>query len=222
MNALENILINGNRSPMAYVRTSLYDEFVQAFAMDANKREWITVKGTHVKVGEHGLEGEIGKKIEESVLQGEEGRKIEEASQPSLSKRERRHAHAAKTISEFYGPEIKGKNLKGVRAIECLLRERKGHIKAAFHRDDIGDIDLCWGDTEAGLVHIVNHRIKNKQDWRDVMRNLSNVIDFGKLEKDRERKDSYAIRLNDIRVIISKSFKGASNRLVLSGYQVDR
>ena len=61
MNALENILINGNRSPMVYVRNSLYDEFVQAFAMDAEESKlnngennWKTTKkGNHFKVDDN-------------------------------------------------------------------------------------------------------------------------------------------------------------------------
>jgi hypothetical protein len=58
--------------------------------------------------------------------------------------------------TEFLGPEYSG--VKGQAAVEKLLKERQGHVKGAFHRDDTGDIILAWGDDNMGIQHIINHR----------------------------------------------------------------
>lgn len=59
----------------------------------------------------------------------------------------------AKDISGLLGEEFKG--YKGQAAVDKLMREKKGHVKGAFHRDDIGDIDLLWGNDYLGLQHIL-------------------------------------------------------------------
>ncbi len=56
-------------------------------------------------------------------------------------------------ISKLLGKEYKG--FKGQDAINKLLAEKQGHIKAAFTRSDIGDIDLLWGNDDIGLQHII-------------------------------------------------------------------
>jgi hypothetical protein len=56
----------------------------------------------------------------------------------------------AQDITEFWGEKFEG--FKGQEAINKLLQEKRGHIPAAFHRDDIGDIALIWGDEKAGLA----------------------------------------------------------------------
>lgn len=35
-----------------------------------------------------------------------------------------------------------------------LLKVRSGYVPGAFHRDDIGDIDLIWGNWNYGLRYI--------------------------------------------------------------------
>ena len=47
---------------------------------------------------------------------------------------------------EFYGEEFKG--VKGKEAIKKVIAEKRGHVKDAFTRKDIGSIDLVWGDEE--------------------------------------------------------------------------
>ena len=46
-------------------------------------------------------------------------------------------------LTTLLGEEFKG--YKGQEAVNKLLQEKRGHVKGAFHREDMGDIDLLWG-----------------------------------------------------------------------------
>jgi hypothetical protein len=60
-------------------------------------------------------------------------------------------------VTEFLGEEFEG--FKGQEAINKLLQEKRRQIPAAFHRDDIEDIALVWGNDDVGLAHIIKRRI---------------------------------------------------------------
>lgn len=79
-----------------------------------------------------------------------------------LSNEESKKISKTKTKDEFFGVEYTG--VKGRDAIEKLLKEKQGHVKAAFHRKEIGDIDLVWGDEKGGLAHAIKRR--------DIMRSM--------------------------------------------------
>lgn len=55
------------------------------------------------------------------------------------------------TLKKLLGKEFTG--VKGQKAVEKLLQEKQGHVKGAFTRQDIGDIDLVWGNEKQGLCH---------------------------------------------------------------------
>jgi hypothetical protein len=91
--------------------------------------------------------------------------------------------------SNFFGEEIKGDNLKDNKAIELLIKEQHGHIKGAFHRDDIGDIDLVWGDKDAGLCHIITSRAKNNQNLSSVLNAIPLIIKYGTPSPNNDKID---------------------------------
>lgn len=137
------------------------------------------------------------------------------------SKSQLKREHKAKTLEQFYGEEIKGKNLKGRRALFKMLEERKGFIRGAFHRDDIGDIDLVWGDSEARLEHIIQRRMDKGQNLKRVLMNLSTAIQNGRLERAGERNGSVAIRYGKQRVCLSTRKKGRDISFVITAYELD-
>lgn len=53
-------------------------------------------------------------------------------------------------ISKFLQEEISG--VKGQEAIQALMEKKKGFVKSAFHREDVGDIALFWGDEKGGYL----------------------------------------------------------------------
>lgn len=80
-------------------------------------------------------------------------------------------------ISGLWGKEHFG--VKGDDAIRLLLKEKNGHVKAAFHRNDIGDIDLIWGDETRGLAHIIKRRHEQRLDVARFLSALPDVIETG-------------------------------------------
>ena len=83
-------------------------------------------------------------------------------------------------LDNLLGEEFKG--YKGQAAIDKLLKEQRGHVKAAFHRDDIGDIDLIWGNEKAGLLHAITQRKEEKNGdahAKDMIDNLANAVSDG-------------------------------------------
>lgn len=135
------------------------------------------------------------------------------------SNKQLKREHKSRSFEEFYGEEIKGRGLTGRNAVKKLIEEQRGHIKAAFHRDDLGEIDLVWGDTEAGLCHIFKRRLDGGQDVQEVINAISNVIANGDIDPDKERLGSYYIQYGKFGVSVSKDFKNRTARLVLTGFK---
>lgn len=55
------------------------------------------------------------------------------------------------TLRGIFGenyPEFKGKRQE---AVNHLLETKSGQVQGAFYRQDLGDIDLVWGNDEIGL-----------------------------------------------------------------------
>ncbi|WP_302580373.1 DUF2213 domain-containing protein, partial [uncultured Desulfovibrio sp.] len=62
---------------------------------------------------------------------------------------------------EHFGPVFSAFRGKPSEAIEHLLKEKKGHVPGAFHKEGLGDIDLPYGEGGKkgfGLAHIIERR----------------------------------------------------------------
>ena len=90
---------------------------------------------------------------------------------------------------------------KGQKAIDYLLLKQEGEVKNAFHRDDIGNIDLIWGDDTKGLKHIITRRTQQNIDTKEFLSNLAEVIEKGQLVRTND-KGRYEIFLNGKMAII--------------------
>ena len=90
------------------------------------------------------------------------------------------------SLDELLGEEFKG--YKGQQAVDKLLQEKRGHVKGAFHREDIGDIDLLWGNDSLGLQHIINQRDGEKEGHaQEIMDHLSIAIEKGEFKQKNDR-----------------------------------
>lgn len=118
------------------------------------------------------------------------------------------------------GPEYKG--YKGKKAIDKLLKEKKGYIKGAFHRKDIGDIDLVWGNDKMGLKHIIKRRKETGQNLEEVLKNIPNVIENGKLKEDNSRRKGkrYVLEERGHRVIVSNKIYNESKKVIITAYEL--
>lgn len=120
------------------------------------------------------------------------------------------------------GPEYKG--YKGKKAIDKLLKEKKGYIKGAFHRKDIGDIDLAWGNNKMGLKHIIKRRKETRQNLEEVLENIPDVIEKGKLRKNKSKSKKkskrYVIEQNGYRVIVTDKFDEENPKMIITAFEI--
>lgn len=122
-----------------------------------------------------------------------------------------------KNISEFLGKEYKG--YKGQAAVEKLLKEKQGHIKAAFTRKDIGDIDLVWGDEAKGLCHLIKNRTKQGIDAKKFLDNLGEVIEKGKIYPNKYSLSRMDIWYKDKMAIVDTQYKDNKLTWVVTGFK---
>lgn len=119
-------------------------------------------------------------------------------------------------LDALLGEEFKG--VKGQAAIDKLLKEKRGHVKGAFHRDDIGDIDLLWGNDYLGLKHIIQQREKQGISVADFTHDLSNVIEKGQYHQKSERGNFEFIH-NGKMVVVAPEYHGNKITFVLTAYK---
>ena len=117
------------------------------------------------------------------------------------------------------GPEYKG--YKGKKAIDKLMKEKKGYIKGAFHRKDIGDIDLIWGNDKMGLKHIIKRRKETGQNLKGVLDGLTNVVEKGKCESVKINKTNrYILEKNGYKAIVTTEIYKNKQNILLTAYEL--
>lgn len=102
-----------------------------------------------------------------------------------------------------------------------MLKEQRGHIKGAFTRNDIGDVDLVWGDEKIGLSHIIKQRENQGINPKEFLSDLDEVIANGSLRFNSNTK-RFEISLNGKTAIISPEFKGEKAQFVLTAFEIKK
>jgi hypothetical protein len=121
-------------------------------------------------------------------------------------------------LEKLIGPEYTG--VKGHAAIIKLLEEKQGHVKAAFYRKEIGDIDLYWGDDGLGLQHIIAHREERGQSGQKVLREIAEVIERGNVEYNVVH-DNYDIHYKGLKAVIAIDLHGNEINYLLTAFVED-
>lgn len=93
-------------------------------------------------------------------------------------------------------------------AVDFLTKAKGGILKGVFHRDDIGDISIGWGEAPnnyngRGLAHIIKKHINVMHDFNsieDMVRTIENIIENGKLNKNKD--GNYELEDDSYRVVI--------------------
>lgn len=120
------------------------------------------------------------------------------------------------SIDELLGEEFKG--YKGQAAVDKLMQEKRGHVKGAFHREDIGDIDLLWGNDFVGLRHIIKQREAQGINIDEFMNGLSSVIEEGRFRKKTQRGDFEFVKDGKL-AVIAIEYRGNKMRYLLTAYK---
>ena len=112
----------------------------------------------------------------------------------------------------------------GESAIAKLLLERQGQVAGAFHRDELGDIDLVWGEVTGsgqqakgwGLAKIIE---KHGDEFQDIAKELDEIIRDGEVVKRVGRDEAYNIEYNGFKVGINKGFnKQGENKWIVTAF----
>ena len=100
-------------------------------------------------------------------------------------------------------------------AFDFLMKHKGGDLLGVFHRKDVGDIDLVWGDHGGGLAHIIRRHIIEQNDFKNVdeiQKVIEDVIRNGLIV--RESKDKINIEYNGYRVSIKKAIRDSKGSVV--------
>ena len=118
-------------------------------------------------------------------------------------------------LYKFLGEEIRG--VKGQDAIYALIKRQAGYVKNAFRRDDIGYINLIWGDESCGLMHIINQRKKQGINAMEFLSDIESVIINGVMSKNK--KGRFELLYKNRIAIISPELRGNKMTFLLTAYK---
>ena len=124
----------------------------------------------------------------------------------------------SESARKLIGKEYKG--YTGQDAINKLLEEKNGHIKNAYNREDIGAIDLIWGDDSAGLQHIIKQRTAQgftQEKLSIFLSELSDVIVSGNLVKNS--RGTFEITHNGKIAVVSPELHGNKLMFLLTAFK---
>lgn len=128
------------------------------------------------------------------------------------------------TFGSVYN-QFKGKVLQ---AVKFLVNHENGDLLGVFHRNDVGDIDMVWGDEGGGLCHILNKHINDKDfpTVKDLVSRIEDIINKGEVDERHSNadklvlvKDGYLVTIR--RNVREKGIKIADKNWVLTAYNKD-
>ncbi len=108
-------------------------------------------------------------------------------------------------------------------AFNFLMSHKSGDLLGVFHRDDVGDIDLVWGNEKMGLAHILGKHVGEGKDFEtpdDAIAMIENVINSGRIFQDNQNR--YTLMLDGVGVGIRKSFDGEKKNWIVTAVDFNR
>ena len=99
-------------------------------------------------------------------------------------------------------------------AFDFLMKHKGGDLLGVFHRKDVGDIDLVWGDENGGLAHILNKHVGEGKSFANVdeaMSHIQNIVETGK--NDFEDGDKIVFRKGSELVTVRKNFREGGKKI---------
>ena len=127
-----------------------------------------------------------------------------------------------------FGPIFTQFKGKPKEAIRFLRQQQTGECIASLHRDDIGDIDIVWGEVTDpvkhkgfGLSHIIDkHEAEIKQLGFEVEDFVPIVVQFGELKEKKSDNNKIMLESQMFRVIIQKKWNRKEKTFLLSAFDL--
>ncbi|MCR8679592.1 MULTISPECIES: hypothetical protein [Campylobacter] len=199
--------------------------------------------------------GDLLQHFNDKTIPNQSIKQAETAKEPNLSRAERRamgiEEPKGKTLAQ-YRKDIEAKyNIRPIKefgtnyaefyhdgkgAIDKLLAEKQGQVAGAFERQEIGDIDLVWGEvTDAikhkgyGLSHILDKRIyqymqqglskeEAKQKAIELINKLPDIIKNGEIIK--KPNEAIQIITDDTKIVLKSNYYGEpTNKWIVTAYE---
>ncbi len=129
-----------------------------------------------------------------------------------------------KKKESLFGEEFTG--YKEEKAIEKLLKMKKGHIKNAFFRKEIGGIDIVWGDEKSGLCHTIIRRDKLLNTGEgtisgiEMVKKIPEIIKKGKFLIGKNDRPNFLYK--NFLVIIKPTFDGQKLNWVVTAMEIKK
>ena len=103
---------------------------------------------------------------------------------------------------------------KAKEALAFLRKGKSGYLKGVFHRDEIGDIDLVWGEAPAnhsgkGLAHIYRKHVETLKDFKSIEEAdavIEDVVTSGVVKEGKD--NTWNIEKGNYRVVVAKDVNG--------------
>ena len=124
---------------------------------------------------------------------------------------------ASKSLEEVLGKEIRG--VKGQKAIDAVVSQKSGHVKGAFYRNEVGDIDIAWGDESFGLCHIIKRRKEQGVSTPKFLAQIGKVIERG--DAAWQENGRLRIRYKGYTAIVEPEFKNRELTMLLTAFKKD-
>ncbi|OEW61931.1 hypothetical protein [Campylobacter jejuni] len=109
----------------------------------------------------------------------------------------------------------------GKGALQKLLIEKQGQVAGAFHRKDLGDIDLVWGEVTDKIKHKgygLSHIIDKHPDLE--LNIIPKIIENGEIAQRKNREKSFNIVFKDYILGINKGFnKSGENQWIVTAFE---
>ena len=127
----------------------------------------------------------------------------------------------------------------GKAAIDELLKQKQGQVAGAFHREDLGDIDLVWGEVKGsgskaegfGLAKILEKHMHDFSDFagdskeKKLINGLAEIVERGNVVKDGDRATlRYEKNGNIFKVGLKGNWKGepTKNKWIITAYNDEK
>ena len=139
--------------------------------------------------------------------------KDEKVAKKPKSNNKKSDGYSEKDYSEYKG--------KGQEAVDFIVKNKGGQVRGAFHRKEIGDIDVVWGEVTDkekhkgyGLAHIIDkHGI-------DPARKMSEIIEYGKIEKTPSGRRT--IKLGRWVIGLKEQWNGKKKTWVVTSFKIGK
>lgn len=133
---------------------------------------------------------------------------------------------ASATNQENYSEMFKGKDFtkespKGQGAVDFLLEKKEGFVTGAFSHKIVGDIDLIWGTSKAGLKHIVERRTKQwgKEKTQRFLKHLADIVESGIVVVNENNPSVIELINPKSTAVVELEFSGTESHWLMSAYK---